>query len=832
MHPAQTSPKNSSEPTLHLRYAARATKLRPFSVRLHAAILGLGLSATVPSLHAATDAWDGATDSLWSTATNWSTDVSAPGIGETATFNGAGGGNTTIGLGGGVSVGSLVFDTPSAAAYTIGAGAAGAQALSLDNAGAITVNAGVTNAQIFNANLALNSAASATTTITNNGSGLLTLAGTVNANVANGNGLLTVAGSGNTVISGAITKTGAGSNALLKTGSGTLTLSNGSVWSGTGASSGGFSGPLIAREGTLLLAGGTHTVNGELVIGGVVTNGGAGQNAKVQVDSGALNVTTWLSVGRGNGVGGVSSDLVLNNSATVSTVNLSAGFNAGSALNLPKGSITLNNSSTLNVTSTATGNSTSAATFVIGEYAGSDFTLTVNNNAVVNRNSGNIALTNQGQGAIQIGRDGKGTVIMNGGTINAASTDVGRGVSNVSTQNGTLTINTGATYNNEGDFRIGFAGSSTGGGTVNLNGGTLNIGSTNARWMLIGCWDFSQSTVNINNGGNLNLNTNSSIKFNQGGGTGAKVINLETGGAITSYSDNKTTALGAGELDLMLSGAASSNNTFNLNGGALTIRKVMSSTNNGARTFNFNGGTLRATGATADFVNLGTGSARANVRNGGAKIDSNGFDVTIPQALLHSNIGGDNAIDGGLTKSGTGTLTLSGANTYTGTTTINAGTLALASTGSLATSSYSIAAGASFNSAALSAYSLPSGGVTIALGESSSGRFNAGTGTLALGGPLFLSFGGSVVAPSNSPYDLFTYASRSGNFSSVSVTGRYGASLVRTGDLWSGSGDGYLFSFSELTGDLSVSAIPEPSAFAALAGAIGLGFAGLRRRRR
>ena len=41
-----------------------------------------------------------------------------------------------------------------------------------------------------------------------------------------------------------------------------------------------------------------------------------------------------------------------------------------------------------------------------------------------------------------------------------------------------------------------------------------------------------------------------------------------------------------------------------------------------------------------------TGLTAANVRNGGAVIDTNGFNDTIGQALVHSSIGGDNATDG------------------------------------------------------------------------------------------------------------------------------------------------------------------------------------------
>ena len=48
------------------------------------------------------------------------------------------------------------------------------------------------------------------------------------------------------------------------------------------------------------------------------------------------------------------------------------------------------------------------------------------------------------------------------------------------------------------------------------------------------------------------------------------------------------------------------------------------------------------------------------------------------------------------------------------------------------------------------------------------------------------------------------------------------------GGIWSNG----QFEFSTLTGALTLAAVPEPSAFAALAGLAGLGFAGLRRRRR
>jgi autotransporter-associated beta strand protein len=118
----------------------------------------------------------------------------------------------------------------------------------------------------------------------------------------------------------------------------------------------------------------------------------------------------------------------------------------------------------------------------------------------------------------------------------------------------------------------------------------------------------------------------------------------------------------------------------------LTVSGITSANSAGTRTFNFNAGALKATASTATFMNLGTGNAVANVRNGGAIIHDGGFDVSVAQPLVHSTIAGDNAIDGGLTKLGSGTLTLTGANTYNGNTTVQAGTLEL-SLATLATNS-------------------------------------------------------------------------------------------------------------------------------------------------
>ena len=80
------------------------------------------------------------------------------------------------------------------------------------------------------------------------------------------------------------------------------------------------------------------------------------------------------------------------------------------------------------------------------------------------------------------------------------------------------------------------------------------------------------------------------------------------------------------------------------------------------------------------------GLTAATVKSGGAVVDSNGFNVTMAQALLHDSTLGA-TLDGGLGKNGTGTLTLTGTSTYTGPTAINGGAVQLNGTGSINASS-------------------------------------------------------------------------------------------------------------------------------------------------
>jgi outer membrane autotransporter protein len=131
------------------------------------------------------------------------------------------------------------------------------------------------------------------------------------------------------------------------------------------------------------------------------------------------------------------------------------------------------------------------------------------------------------------------------------------------------------------------------------------------------------------------------------------------------------------------------NNTYSggttLNAGTLNISSD-GNLGNAAGALTMTGATLQAG---ASFV-----SVRSIAVTGDNTIDTNGFNVTLGGPI---SAGVNDASYNLLNKSGSGTLTLAGANTYYSATAISAGTLALAGVGAIGTGSLNVAAGTTFD---------------------------------------------------------------------------------------------------------------------------------------
>ena len=87
------------------------------------------------------------------------------------------------------------------------------------------------------------------------------------------------------------------------------------------------------------------------------------------------------------------------------------------------------------------------------------------------------------------------------------------------------------------------------------------------------------------------------------------------------------------------------NGAVHLDGGTISTPSVYGGGDTSA--FHFNGGTLKARNSTTSFM---TGLNTVDVESGGAVIDTNSYDIAIPQALTTASAGG------GLTKIGAGVL--------------------------------------------------------------------------------------------------------------------------------------------------------------------------------
>jgi autotransporter-associated beta strand protein len=264
------------------------------------------------------------------------------------------------------------------------------------------------------------------------------------------------------------------------------------------------------------------------------------------------------------------------------------------------------------------------------------------------------ATYNSGDSALFTG-SGTGTVTISG-AVTPLSVNVSAGAYTFSgdsltttgdifvTSTGSLTLSNNVTVGNTRVFAIGTTSSASTSAMV-VNSGVLNVGGGGGAVMIGGGAGTDQS------------------------GKGSLVIN----GGTVNVGAAGTSAQGVDASRLWLNGygLAGSSARIDLNGGMLsTARTIENGSTSATPVMNLNGGALQAAGS-IELISNANDRITVNVLSGGAIIDTQAFNASISEILRDGGGGG------GLTKNGTGTLTLSAINTYTGITTISAGTLAL-----------------------------------------------------------------------------------------------------------------------------------------------------------
>ncbi len=317
-----------------------------------------------------------------------------------------------------------------------------------------------------------------------------------------------------------------------------------------------------------------------------------------------------------------------------------------------------------NVEALGTGDVTNNATLALN--TGGDFTNNISGSGQVVK-SGDDTLTLSGANSYT------GGTTISGGTLVATNVDA-LGTGDV-TNSSTLELNTGGTFDNaisgsgqvvkSGDETLTLSGSNTYTGGTLISGGTLVATNVDA----LGSGDVTDdATLELNTGGTFDNAISGSGQVVK---SGDKMLTLSGANSYSGGTLISDGTLVASNVEALGTGDVTNNATLELNTGGDFTNNISGSgqvvksgddtlTLSGANSYTggttISGGTLVATNVEA----LGSGDVTNN-------------------AVLELNTGGtfDNAISGSgqVVKSGDKTLTLSGANSYTGGTTINDGTL-------------------------------------------------------------------------------------------------------------------------------------------------------------
>jgi filamentous hemagglutinin family protein len=501
---------------------------------------------------------------------------------------------------------------------------------------------------------------------------------------------------------GNVTQTAAigGAGGLTQTGAGIVTLTQANTYTGT----------TTVSAGTLTLGASNALDNA----GALLVNGGT-------FDLGASNQTLAGVQLQAGSITGTSGTLTSTSNFALRSGTVSA--NLGGAVGLDKttgGSVTLSGNSTYTgATTVSAGTLAVAANNALGATgagttvaAGATLDFRNVNYAspeAVTLNGGTLAAstgTSTFAGPVTLGANGITSVTGTQLTLAGAIGDGGGGFGLNNTGAGILTLSgantyTGTTTVSAGTVALGVSNALANAGALLVNGGTFDLGASDQT--LAGVQLLSGSitgtTGTLSSAANFDLQAGTVTAILGGAGGVAK-----TGAGTVTLSGNNTyagaTTVSAGTL------AATANNALGTTGAGTTV----------------------AAGATLDFQNVNYASLEGVTLNGGTLASSLGTSsfagpVTLGATGLVSVAGtqltlsgaiGDGGSGFGLTKSGTGTLVLTSAETYTGTTTVSAGTLTLGASNLLVSSTSLLVNGGTFN---LGANNQTFAGVQLASGS-------------------------------------------------------------------------------------------------------------------
>ena len=419
-------------------------------------------------------------------------------------------------------------------------------------------------------------------------------------------------------------------------GSRTVTVNAGTLTAGSIPVATPGYGLTKAGAGTLAFGSATSRIDGDLNVAAGILQIGAN-------DFYATGITGTGTIENGSGT---TRWVYINNAADVTFAGVLRDGTGGGRLGLNKtgtGKLTISNT---------TGNTfTDAVTVQQGTLVFSG----VGNNVSAVDNVGTLALANA---VLEIAPGATfNAMFPNGGGVWNASINIGTvagAAGSVKMYDATSTFNVarqltvggtsfGAYSQSAGTSTIGgfiAAGGTTGGGIVNLSGGTMTL---TAAPITVGyVTSGTMGVMNVSGAAALNLN----------GGAGNGLWIGEQGNAILNVSGTSTITIpNDGIIIGKGNGTAQSPiGIVNLNGGTVTVRSVSMTATAGTSIINLNGSTLKANGSSTTFMQ---GLTSAYIYSGGVTIDDGGNNITVGQSLLAPTTG-SGVSAAGLTVSGGG----------------------------------------------------------------------------------------------------------------------------------------------------------------------------------